>query len=161
MSQAGTCIGEVGALLGGLRSASVKAETEARVIWVPAGKVEAFLQSSKGLPLKLARALAEHLRDATGNLAAVQIENAHLTALLNHGATEFQAMQVTLDRHPTSTPTSAIASQLKKLRRPLRLVLPLGAQEPELPVLAGEGESAGGSRASGCPEPTRSRWFEV
>jgi CRP-like cAMP-binding protein len=81
----GTYVGEIGALLGGGRTASVRAETKARIVWVPADKVESFFEASPELALKLARTLARRLRDTTVALAAARQRNtrleAHLTGL--------------------------------------------------------------------------------
>lgn len=79
---AGSYVGEIGALLGGGRTASVRAETKARILWIPADKVESFFESSPELALKLARTLARRLRETTRELAVARHRNARLEGAL-------------------------------------------------------------------------------
>ena len=89
----GTYVGEIGALLGGGRTASVRAETKARIVWVPAEKVESFFESSPELALKLARTLARRLRDTTRALATARHRNAHLEAVFAGLGDELEALR--------------------------------------------------------------------
>ena len=86
-------MGELGALLGGGRTASVRAETKARIVWVQADKVESFLEASPELALKLARLLARRLRDTTRALATARQRNARVEALLASLENEIEALR--------------------------------------------------------------------
>ncbi len=90
----GSYVGEIGALLGGARTASVKAEIDSRIVWVPADQVESFFQHSPQLALKLARTLARRLKDTTGELARERARATRLDAAVRAVEAEVESLRV-------------------------------------------------------------------
>jgi len=77
--------GEVAAMLGGQRTATVIAATNCRTLCIAKLKVEAIISSSPSLGMKLVRSLCRKLSSSAHTYAEVQIQN---TSLLNSGNTE-------------------------------------------------------------------------
>jgi len=78
-------IGEVSALLGGLRTATVIAVTECSLLRIPQLKVEAILTSSPSLGIKLIHSLCRKLHQSAQLYAEFQIQQ---HSLLKSGNTE-------------------------------------------------------------------------
>ena len=71
-------VGEVGAILGSPRTASVVAATECIALCVPKIEIDTVLKNSPSLGIKLIRSLCEKLVSASSNFVEVQNKNASL-----------------------------------------------------------------------------------
>jgi CRP-like cAMP-binding protein len=78
-------IGEVGAVLGTSRTATIIAATDSDVLCFPRLEFETVLKNSPSIGVKLIRSLCEKVFNSASNLAEYQIENA---SILNSGNTE-------------------------------------------------------------------------